>query len=321
MMTVVMYHYVRDPNKSLYPRIRGLTPEAFAWQVDYLRRHYSVISPEQLRAHLCRQQALPERSCLLTFDDGLRDHLETVVPVLQARGLTACFFPPAKSVLTHHVLDVHKIHFILAAVPDIETVLTALKQAVDDLEGESGVPPLARLEADFQSANRLNSPAERFIKYVLQKGLPRRWRNTLCSRFFQRYVTADEASFAADLYLSVSELRDLQAVGMEVGGHGYMHDWLGTLPRDEQQAEVEATLAFLHTIWRRPVRQWMMSYPSGSFDATTLALLRRRGCIAGFTSVAKLADLRQPLTLDRLDTIDLPRQPTQPSEPLMAVSG
>ncbi len=38
-------------------------------------------------------------------------------------GLTGCFFPPAKAVTEHEVLDVNKIHFILAAVPDKRRIL------------------------------------------------------------------------------------------------------------------------------------------------------------------------------------------------------
>jgi hypothetical protein len=50
-----------------------------------------------------------------------------------------------------------------------------------------------------------------------------------------------------------------------------------------------------------------MCYPFGSYDATTLDLLRQRGCALGLTTRVDLAsDLARPLELPRLDTNDLP---------------
>ena len=115
-VTIVMYHYVRDLEHSRFPAIKGLSVERFCRQLDYIQAHYTPIAAEDLIGALSpAKKELPTNPILLTFDDGYSDHFANVFPLLDARGIQGCFFPPAQSVLEHKVLDVNKIQFILAA--------------------------------------------------------------------------------------------------------------------------------------------------------------------------------------------------------------
>jgi peptidoglycan/xylan/chitin deacetylase (PgdA/CDA1 family) len=64
----------------------------FIWQLDYLKRHCSVISLSQFLDCLRGRQKFPPRSVVLTFDDGYRSFGELVLPALQERGLPASLF-------------------------------------------------------------------------------------------------------------------------------------------------------------------------------------------------------------------------------------
>src|SRR5689334_9574908 len=101
-----MYHYVRDAARSRYPGINGLSVDQFKGQLEYIGRHYEVIGAQELSEAIMRKQALPANAMLLTFDDGYKDHFETVFPILDQMGLTACFFPVGKAVRENVVLDV-----------------------------------------------------------------------------------------------------------------------------------------------------------------------------------------------------------------------
>ena len=118
-VTIVMYHYVRDLDHSRFPAIKGLSVERFCRQLDYIQSRYTPIAAEDLIGALSpAKKELPANPILLTFDDGYSDHFTNVFPLLDARGIQGCFFPPAQAVLEHKVLDVNKIQFVLAAVPD-----------------------------------------------------------------------------------------------------------------------------------------------------------------------------------------------------------
>ena len=102
-----MYHYVRDLKHSRFPAIKGLSLERFCRQLDYIQARYTPISVEKLlRALGSGGEDLPPNPILLTFDDGYSDHFANVFPLLDARGIQGCFFPPAQAVLEHTVLDV-----------------------------------------------------------------------------------------------------------------------------------------------------------------------------------------------------------------------
>ena len=67
--------------------------------------------------------AWPKNAILLTFDDGLIDHYISVFPLLDKHGIQGCFYPSNMPIEESKVLDVHKIQFILAAVPDVKALL------------------------------------------------------------------------------------------------------------------------------------------------------------------------------------------------------
>src|SRR5271165_318588 len=124
LITIVMYHYVRDLERSRFPAIKGLSVERFCRQLDYIEARYTPITIEKLQGALeSGQDDLPANPILLTFDDGYSDHFANVFPLLDARGIQGCFFPPAQAILEHKVLDVNKIQFVLAVVPDAGALL------------------------------------------------------------------------------------------------------------------------------------------------------------------------------------------------------
>src|SRR5688572_33190624 len=75
-LTVMMYHYVRDPGDSAEAGsgISGMSVRDFESQLDELAQKHTFISWVDLRAALQEQKPLPASPCLLTFDDGVRDH-------------------------------------------------------------------------------------------------------------------------------------------------------------------------------------------------------------------------------------------------------
>src|SRR5271167_725828 len=136
-VTIVMYHYVRDLQRSRFPAIKGLSVERFCRQLDYILSEYTPISVEELLGALeSGQDDLPPNSILLTFDDGYCDHFANVFPLLDVRGIQGCFFPPAQAILEHKVLDVNKIQFVLASVPDAGALLDEVFSSLPEFRSE-----------------------------------------------------------------------------------------------------------------------------------------------------------------------------------------
>ncbi|MGH3130009.1 MAG: polysaccharide deacetylase family protein [Gaiellaceae bacterium] len=288
-----MYHYVRDG-----ARVHARTTAELEGQLDHVAAAYEVVGLAAVR-----DGDLPENACLLTFDDGLVEHLETVAPALRRRGLSGCFCPPARPVLERSVLDVQKTQFLLAASDDHG----ALARRILDLARPYGVASDEELRARNTPPHRFDPPETVFVKRVLQDGLPEGPRREILDRLFAELVSDDERSFADGLYLTLDGVRELAAMGLDVAGHGYSHRRLGLLDEDAQRDEIARTRDFLGRVSGDEPAGWTMCYPYGSRDGTTLRLLREAGCALGLTTDVGLAGSgSDPLQLPRIDTNDLP---------------
>ena len=312
MLTLVMYHYVRDLPRSRYPAIKGRRTDEFEAQLDYIQRHHSVVRLRDVVASSRGELSLPEAPCVLTFDDGLSDHFETVFPRLVERGIPGAFFPSARPIREHVVLDVHKIHFVLASTANHDLILRDALQLIASLRREYNLPGEEDLAARYRQPNRYDSETTAFLKRLLQHALPAVVRERIVGELFTRYVGVDEATFSRELYMDMSQLRCLLKNGMEIGGHGDRHEHMGLLSRERQVAELCGTRSFLNDVFGEVVREWVMCFPFGSFSADTLALAADQDCQVALSCVAQLVP--EPvssgstplLVLDRLDTNDIP---------------
>ena len=99
---ILYYHRIAAPPSS-YPswsaarKAQWLTydvlPTAFAAQLDWLQQHgYTTILPRDLAAHWDSGAPLPTLPVIITFDDGSRDWISTVLPMLKIRGMVAEFY-------------------------------------------------------------------------------------------------------------------------------------------------------------------------------------------------------------------------------------
>jgi len=312
MLTIVMYHYVRDLKRSRFPRIKGLEIELFRQQLQYLRRHYAPVTMEQVIAATQCAQSLPANPVLLTFDDGYADHFQFVLPVLEEMGIQGSFFPPARACLENRVLDVNKVHYVLASVDDAEMLAASILVMLEEFRGTYPIESNDAYLERYAKPSRFDPPEVIFIKRMLQVGLPEPVRNAITEELFHRHVTDDEAAFAAELYMSIDQLRWLVRRGMYVGSHGYDHYWLDSLDRANQERQIDLSLDFLRRLGC-DTRNWTMCYPFGAWNESLLSILRQRGCRLGLTTRVDLADMRSdPLTLPRLDTNDLSKSAVAP---------
>ncbi len=307
-LTIVTYHYVRDLKRSRFPAIKGLSLERFCSQLDYIQAHYTPIAAEDLLEALSSpKKDLPPKAILLTFDDGFTDHFTNVFPLLDARGIQGCFFPPARAVLEHTVLDVNKIHFVLASVRDAGTLLDQVFASLEEFRSEHALRTREAYLLAVAGEHRYDTREVIVLKRLLQRELPELVRAEIVRRLFAENVTADEAAFACELYMSVDQIACLRRHGMHIGSHGYTHAWLNHISPEAQAVEIDQSLEFLQKLGARK-DDWSMCYPYGGFNDSLLQVLRDRRCPMGFTVEARVADLDvdDPLTLPRLDTNDLP---------------
>ena len=312
-LTVVMYHYVRDLKYSRYPSIKGLDVTLFKEQVAFLKKHYSFVTVEEVIAATQGIHKLPSHPVLLTFDDAYIDHFTCVFPILKNEGIQGAFYAPVKAVTQHKVLDVNKIHFILASTPE-EKMSSLLKEIRLLLNKYRKVYHLESYEFYYEKLaqlDRFDTKEVIFVKRLLQVELVEELRNIITTELFEKIVGVEEAAFSRELYMSVDQMKCMVSAGMHIGSHGYDHYWLGSLSKEKQEVEIKESLKFIENIGG-DIKHWTICYPYGNYNDDTIALLKENHCALGFTTEVKLADINNQMgdnvfKIPRLDTNDLPK--------------
>ena len=306
MLTIIMYHYVRDLRGSRYPKIRGLDTEIFDAQLNSILRDYTVCSTAQVIAAVRGEEQLPPHPCLLTFDDGFIDHYLTVFPRLNERGIVGSFYPSVRPVREHKVLGVHKIHFIFAAAGDYHRLNQRIFDLLKNYRADYDIPEDPELFRLYSRQGRLDPPEVMLVKGILQQGLAEEVRVEILDKLFKEYVSDDEESFAKELYMDMGHLRCMARNGMTIGGHGDRHLPLQTLPEDVQRDDIQSTAEFLGEIYDRTPKDWVMCYPWGTYNDVTISLLKKAHCALGLAYGGRRPrDLSKPFELTRLDAADL----------------
>ncbi len=304
-----MYHYVRDLNNSRYPNIKGLLSTDFENQLDYLSKYYDFVTMEDCLSSLKSDKSLPNNSLLLTFDDSYIDHFLTVFPILQRKGIQGSFFPPAKAIIENKVLDVNKIHFILASANKVENLIEDIFNQLNNYRKRFNLKSNKYYFSKFAINGRYDSKEIVFIKRLLQVGLDTKLRNLIVRNLFNKYVGIEEHVFSKELYMNIDQIKCLSRNGMFVGSHGYEHDWLNTYSEKEQRKQVESSIKFLEEI-DVSTDDWVMCYPYGGYNNSLIKILKEKKCKIGLTTKVGIANLNKSnaLTLERLNTNDFPKK-------------
>lgn len=305
-LNIVTYHYTRDLSHSRYPNIKGLDIPLFREQIYFFKSNFNVVEMEQVIDAVAGRSELPEKSVLLTFDDGYIDNYTYALPVLEEAGVQGSFFIPGKTFTTHQLLDVNKIHYILASV-DINKLILDVKERMDYYRGgEFAFAPTEELFRKYAVASRFDNKETIFVKRMLQTVLPERLRNKISSDLFEKYVGVSETVLAHELYMSEGQIRTMKKHGMFIGCHGYDHYWLGNLSEEEMRHDIDMALDTIDEFIDR--KCWVMNYPYGSYNDEVLGYIETKGACIGLTTQPRTADLDKDASLElpRFDCNDFP---------------
>jgi len=303
MVEFIMYHYVRDIKNSLFPNIKGLDIKEFKFQINYLKKNYNIISLEDFFNNDFNQN---QKNCILTFDDGYIDHYDFVLEVLLKNNIKGAFFPPVDVVDKNSLLDVNKIHVILASAEE-QKILKRLKYHFKkrNVSGKT----LDYYINSIDTRDRYDNKITVLIKRLLQTKLDYELRSKLCDD-----LLIDFSDFSIDylkdvFYLNFNQLLEMKNLGMHIGSHGKSHYWFDSLNESDQEKEIVESKVFLNNIYQNQSFLLSMCFPYGNYNTTTLSLLKKHDFKIGLTTKPnKFDDLKDNLLeIPRLDTNDYPK--------------
>jgi peptidoglycan/xylan/chitin deacetylase (PgdA/CDA1 family) len=281
----VMYHYVR-PRAAGLPHFPFLRLADFERQLDDFARDYGFVDREGFR--LWGEGGPAPKGVLLTFDDGLRDHLDFVLPVLKARGLFGLFYVSSGPPSTGRILDVHKVHLALGRLGG-PTALDWLKSELPDLLPPGGANGSTASPYAHQTADQ----ATKTLKQLFNWQLTGEERAEVLDRLLD-HAFAGAPPRWQDFYLDERGVRALSDAGMGVGPHSHTHELSIRLSPDRLRYEVLLSSAFVEL--HGGSRDWGYCYPYGArsaFSEETEKAVAEAGCPFAFAFDAR--DITTPL--------------------------
>jgi peptidoglycan/xylan/chitin deacetylase (PgdA/CDA1 family) len=280
---VAMYHYVRDLEHSAFPQIKGMSLDDFRRQVRELPELFEVTTLEAASDFLAGKYAPSRNLCLLSFDDGLKEHYADVTPILEEHRMQGVFFPITSCTNDHVVAPVHMNHFVMAelGVKRYRTVFMEELRAF----GLCEYAEIAVNRATARKTYPLDDDETAEFKYLFNFVLPAGQRDIIVKNLFAEWI-GKEREFSSELYLSWPEAREMQAAGMVFGGHTHLHRPLARLEDAELQFDLETCWTMM-TANLEAQSLWPFSYPYGksdSFNEKVIKTLRGLGFGCAFST-------------------------------------
>ncbi|SCY57283.1 Polysaccharide deacetylase [Microvirga guangxiensis] len=280
--TILRYHSVSSAGDYRSPTI-SVHPEMFRRQMEFLSRHYDVLTLDELVSGL-ETGSLPPKAVAITFDDGYKDNATEALPILARYNLPATFFVTSDAVLGKSAFWTGWLHRAVSSASE-ET----LRKASDSLIG--GMSSVLSREKIYAALASQVDHAH---------GSKRQQRFLALSRAFHHMPPLSSPS---DFMMDIDDLRALLSAGMTIGAHTATHKVLAGLPEDDAREELSRSKQELEQALVTPIVHF--AYPNGhvasNVDDAAIRLTREAGYRSGGTS-------RRGAALVGTPTHNLPRQ-------------
>ncbi len=205
---VVNFHHVGESNAFVEQLGITISPDEFERRIKFLKTKFEIVS----FSAFCRDP-YNRRLAAITFDDGYRSFLTTALPILQRLGCPAKVFLNSQQVLGE-LSWLNKLSAIVGTLSEIERN-EFYRKALPDASDQR---PLEM----WHFRNEFSFPETR-------------------DAIDSQYQRLFEGEFAADLYLSVDDIKSMAEHKLiEWGSHTVNHFPLHRLSSEEQQRQIVA---------------------------------------------------------------------------------
>ncbi len=303
MLLLVNYHYIRDPDAYAYPGIHPISKQKFERQVDEIRDVFHMATPDEVESFTTGKHRFNKPSVLLTFDDGLPEHLEVAKDILEPRKICGAFFIITAPIFCGRAATVHKVHWLRAHTEPEVFAAEFVGMISTDLQTE-----VREVDAKAASVYPYDTPEVAQLKYAMNFRLPLDVVDNVTTEMLAKRGLSEER-FCRQTYLDREGVAQLAATGHKVGAHGHRHLVFSKLNGNELDDELSRNVdGLMELTGQHP--DWV-SYPYGRRDALpieTAVLCERFGFKVGITLLGGWNDGSEHRScLNRINTNEVNR--------------
>ena len=262
---VLMYHEVLPDDVTL-PAWTIVRESDFRWQMNYLRMHFDVVCMNQALDRVSAKRPGGKPFAVVTFDDGYKGNLDTVLPIMESMGLPFILYVATKAVVDNSIYWYDRIINLLS-VP--EDVLVSLP-----LNGQDEcfrIPGRAKENIRWREIQRLLDRLKQMEPHEREKT--------------SRRIADKYAEIESPLgMLSPEDLRSIAGSKLAtIGCHTHGHELLDQL--EPQEIRDTINLACEHITYITGALPRHFAYPNGNLNELVIDLVQEAGFETAVTTV------------------------------------
>ena len=233
-----------------------VTARAFVQQINLLKKNYTVITPGQFLRWCEGETNLPPRAVLLTCDDGLRNTLTDMLPIIADTGIPFLFFVTGAAAEQASSMLWYEQVFLWLKAARAERLSSLCKSWYP--AQRSRLPALW-----FELLKRFSAiewPARRTALDDLRTrlGISKDWASE---------YSENEALNRRFFMLNRAELKELRRAGIAIGAHTMSHPMLSLMSQENAFREIADSRSILENTLGETVLA--LAYPFGNRAAVS----------------------------------------------------
>jgi len=305
-LIIVTYHYIEDP-KKYKAGIHPIHEEKFREHLEHLSKTYSFITEGDLVSGVRGEKKIPDKACLVTFDDGLKSQRERAVPILIEKAVPAIFFVTTRPYTEHKASAVHKVHYLLSQI-DAKILFNESIKFLQKTEYPTNLfnEKLARAGKWYIYDDLITAQ----FKYLANHGLPQSVSDNMISELFSLHYPEGEKHFCDVLYMSVGDIKEISQNSLfSIGLHTHTH--LNIKESSKETVYKDITANYKHLSENIGISSIQgISYPYGmisseEYEDKVVYVAHELGLSYGVTTVKGINEtLNHPFFLKRMNPND-----------------
>lgn len=259
-------------------------------QLAWLKQYYHVISLRHLIAFYRGEEGIPERSVVITIDDGYYSNYALAYPVLCEFSLPATIFVATDFIDQKEFLWVDRVEYALACTNETRLIV--------GIKNDQREYVLSNLGQKRRADSEIKTILKRFSPQVREQVI-QEIENNLKVKLAQQSV-------GVDLYrpLTWTQMSEMIHSGLvTIGSHGSSHTIATSLTPDEWADDLKRSRERIQKMTR--TRCELFSYPNGGeadFNDKARDIVEATGFQCALTTIAGTNHRSEdPFTLKRLN--------------------
>lgn len=277
---ILMYHRVvpniLDPSIECYAIMNiVVSHQRFEKQMQYVKKHFTVITLRDLALFISEKEPIPENSCVVTFDDNFKDHYRYAFPILKKYHIPATFF-----IEGNHIAGNGQTKYLDRFYYMLDN--TSVEKFDLTVSAKIGMQP----EAVDLKAFPVNTFTKTYLmqasslKRVLKQSDSATQNAILDELEHVLKVKVDTESFNNSFYLSQGEMTEMADQGMELAAHTMNHLSLSQVNLETARQEIFQSGDFIKALTGKKTIAFAYPFGEGYDSEEIISLLKEYGFYA-----------------------------------------